>query len=95
MPHTARNNPGHMINNLHPATLGSNTQSVLSAQKVQLILSLHGLKRWNRLLYHRPWCYGEISPTWNRNSVQGRAGPTVPAWRMGGGSVKNDAAHLQ
>lgn len=32
--------------------------------------------------------------TWKRNSVAGRAGPTVPVWRMGGGSVKNDAAHL-
>ena len=32
--------------------------------------------------------------TWNRNSVAGKGGPTVPVCRLGGGCVKKDAAHL-
>jgi len=32
--------------------------------------------------------------TWKRNSVAGSGGPTVPVCRLGGGCVKNDAAHL-
>ena len=36
------------------------------------------------------WC----GLTWKRNSVAGSGGPTVPACRLGGGCVKNDAAHL-
>jgi hypothetical protein len=36
------------------------------------------------------WC----GRTWKRNSVAGSGGPTVPACRLGGGCVKNEAAHL-
>ena len=32
--------------------------------------------------------------TWNLNSVAGSGGPTVPVCRLGGGCVKNEAAHL-